>query len=201
MELHSSVKAKQAWNFLRLAFFMMRKGLLSKRKFLSLEMNLIMKRGKLLGKNLGSLIANHHHSKNKHLSPASHISNGFHEYEFSCENSPNPVFFHMNTSRIRSYFPCISAAAGGEAEDQLRIECSPQCSYSTPGTLVNGERRRRPVLLSPYSVRVSNFSMEDGGYDGESYEVDKQAEEFIKRFYEQLKAQSPALLQLQDDER
>ncbi|XP_020591373.1 uncharacterized protein LOC110032178 [Phalaenopsis equestris] len=196
MELHSSAKAKQLWNFLRLAFFMMRNGLLSKRKFISMEMNLIMKRGKLLGKNLGNLIAIHHHSKNRQLSPVSPIIHGLHqEYEFSCENTPEPVFFHANTKRMRSYFPCISAA-----EDQLRIEGSPQCSYSTPnGARCNGERKRT-VLLSPYSVRVSNFSMEDG----ESDEVDRQAEEFIRRFYEQLKAQSlqsPALLEIQEDER
>lgn len=178
---------------------MMRNGLLSKRKFISMEMSLIMKRGKLLGKNLGNLIASHHHSKNKQLSPVSPIfAYGFQEYEFSCENSPNPIFFHLNAKRMRSYFPCIAPAAA-DAEDQLRIECSPQCSYCTPGSLVNGERRRS-VLLSPYSVRVSNYSMEDGGNDGESHEVDSQAEEFIRRFYEQLEAQSPALLQIQEDE-
>lgn len=57
-------------------------------------------------------------------------------------------------------------------------------------------------LMSPFSVRVSNYSSsedhdhvhisedDDENEDGRGGGVDDQAEEFITRFYEQLRAQS-----------
>ncbi|RWR74333.1 DUF761 domain-containing protein [Cinnamomum micranthum f. kanehirae] len=154
MELHSpinSVAAKRLWNFLRIAFFMIRKGLMSKRKLI-MDMNLKMKRGKVLGKSLGNLIF-HHHSRS-----ADSRGFGLQEYEFSCSNSPNPVFFHAG-EKITS-------------------------------------------MVSPSSIRLSNYSSEEEENDsGSECQVDNEAEEFIRRFYEQLRIQSrTALLEYQESQ-
>ncbi|CAL9124663.1 unnamed protein product [Musa acuminata var. zebrina] len=182
MELHSHVTAKKLWGYLRVAFFMMRKGFISKRKLL-MDVNLLMKRGKLLGKSLGSLMFqfhHHHHSRPEipTFAPC--------EYEFSCSNSPNPVFYHAK--RRHSYFPCLHAVVE-EADDTPR-----RAAVDLP------RLGQRTSLSSPFSVRVSDYSSEEE--DGLSQEeVDDEAEEFIKRFYEQLRAQSRvALLQYQEEE-
>ncbi|KAM0950328.1 hypothetical protein DsansV1_C04g0040251 [Dioscorea sansibarensis] len=202
MELHSPRAAKRLWNFLRVAFYMMRKGLISKRKLI-MDMNLMVKRGKLVGKKkLGNLMF-HHHSRPRGS------GYGFQDYEFSCNNSPNPIFFHAAAKRRHNYFPCIHAIAEDESPSPRpspvivlpRIEFSPQTSHDglSELDLSPGDRHKSP-LVSPFSVRVSDFSDDDGG-DNSVPELDYEAEEFIKRFYEQLRAQSRiALLEYQERE-
>ncbi|KAJ0974624.1 hypothetical protein J5N97_016589 [Dioscorea zingiberensis] len=197
MELHSPAAAKRLWNFLRVAFYMMRKGLISKRKLI-MDMNLMVKRGKLVGKKtLGNLMFHHHHHHH-HSRQQRGSGSAFQDYEFSCSNSPNPVFFHAAAKRRHNYFPCIHAIAEDESPSPVivlpRIEFSPQTSHDA-----FSEIELAPGV-SPLSVRVSDFSDDDAG-DGSGREVDDEAEEFIKRFYEQLRAQSRiALLQYQEME-
>ncbi|KAK7847813.1 uncharacterized protein LOC112015919 [Quercus suber] len=205
MEVHSPVIAKRLWNVLRVTFFMIRKGLISKRKLI-MDMNLMMKRGKLLRKSLSNLMSHHHHSKNM-----ARAGYGIQEYEFSCSNSPNPVFFHV-PKRKHHYFPCINAPEVlEEVEEPLpQPQQEPKAVVLVPKTpeytfnfrfdhasdFASGEKRS--PLLSPFSVRVSNYSSEDEN-EGESEQVDHEAEEFIRRFYEQLRVQSHRqLLQYQD---
>lgn len=162
MELRSPVASKNLWNFLRLAIIMMRRGLVAKRKLI-MDMKLIMERGKVLGKSLGNLMFHHHFRSSLPREP----NFGIHAYEF---NSPNPVFYGMSSKRRHNLFSCIHAAG----------------AYS-PNVVATGEQRSQ--MPSPFSVRISNYSSEDEG-DGLGREVDDKAEEFIKRFYEQLRAQS-----------
>lgn len=209
MELHSvnSVVAKRLWNFLRISFFMMRKGLISKRKLI-MDMNLMMKRGKLFGKTLGNLMF--HHSRS-----AQRRGFGLQEYEFSCSNSPNPVFFHVAAKRKHhhyfpsiTHFPCINAQDDPEESDEPRpvivlpkIEYSPECSYNLradESDLAVGEKLS--PMVSPFSVRVSNYSS-DEETDCGNRQIDNEAEEFIRRFYEQIRFQSRiALLEYQESE-
>lgn len=82
-----------------------------------------------------------------------------------------------------------------------RIEYTPSPSLS-PQCLAAGEVKS-PVR-SPFSVRISSFSEEEEEEGGEGEgceEVDDEADEFIKRFYEQLRAQSRiALIEYQEME-
>ncbi|KAK9272350.1 hypothetical protein L1049_002721 [Liquidambar formosana] len=204
MEVHSPVIAKRLWNILRITFLMMRKGVISKRKLI-MDMNMMMKRGKLLRKTLGNLMS-HHHSSTRH--GAARGSYGIQEYEFSCSNSPNPVFFHVRMpKRKHHYFPCINPPLSLDDIEEER----PKAVVLLPNTpdytfnfrfdpsdeLAPGEKRS--PLLSPFSVRVSNYSSEDENVDGGNGQVDDEAEEFITRFYEQLRVQSRTqLLQYQE---
>ncbi|KAJ4729598.1 Avr9/Cf-9 rapidly elicited protein [Melia azedarach] len=200
MEIHStvnSVAAKRLWNVVRITFFMIRKGLISKRKLI-MDMNLMMKRGKLLRKSLSNLMSHHHHHHHHHHSKhMTRGSFGIQEYEFSCSNSPNPVFFHAS-KRKHHYFPCINPPEVIEEEDYFEQE--PKAVVLVPRTpeytfnfrfdaadLAPGENRS--PLPSPFSVRVSNYSSEDENDTGNG-QVDDEAEEFIRRFYEQLRVQS-----------
>ncbi|XP_073013660.1 uncharacterized protein [Typha latifolia] len=159
--------AKRLWSTsMRIAFFMMRKGLISKRK-LMMDFNLIVEKGKLF--------KNHFISRSKPLQYGPGF--GIREYEFSCSNSPNPMLFNSTSHRRRrrNFFSCFDP---GVFEDY-----SSQCVYGS--ALVE----KPTPLFSPLSVRVSDYSSEDEG-DELRHEVDDKAEEFIKRFYEQLRAQT-----------
>ena len=162
---HAPVIAKGLWNVLRITFFMIRKGLISKRK-LMMDMNLMMKRGKFLRKSLSNLMSHHHHSR--HVTRGSF---GLQEYKFSCSNSPNPVFFHVPKHK-HHYFPCINLPEVIEEEnydDPQHLEKEPKAVvHKTPECTFNfridasdfaPEDQKRSPLLSPFSVRVSNYKL------------------------------------------
>nr|CAN74735.1 hypothetical protein VITISV_044235 [Vitis vinifera] len=128
---------------------------------------------------------------------------GIQEYEFSCSNSPNPVFFHL-PKRKHHYFPCINPPEDiEEPQDDKAVVLLPK----TPEYTVNfpfdtsdlAPADKPSPLPSPFSVRVSNYSSEEEMDVGGNRQVDDEAEEFIRRFYEQLRAQSRIqLLQSQE---
>ncbi|KAK7315695.1 hypothetical protein VNO77_34263 [Canavalia gladiata] len=207
MEARSPVIAKKLWNVLRITFFMIRKGLVSKRKLI-MDMNLMMKKGKLIRKSMSNFMSSHHHHHSKSLA---HGGYGIQEYEFSCSNSPNPVFFHHMPKRKHHHFnfPCINSPevieeeleADEEPKPVVLVPMTPEYTFNLrfdASDFAPGDRKS--PLLSPFSVRISNYSSEDeneeGGVNGQ---VDDQAEDFIKRFYEQLRMQSRIhLLQYQE---
>ncbi|KAG0476713.1 hypothetical protein HPP92_013090 [Vanilla planifolia] len=196
MELHSPPAAKRLWNYLRVAFFMLRKGLVSKRRLL-MDMNLMLKRGKLMGKSLGNLVFHHHRAP-----PRCH-GFGIREYEFSCSNSPNPVFFHSRRTR-HSYFPCLGAVA--EEDETARVVPTASSLLMLPNSphssaAASRELSLSPSSYSPSSVRGSETDESTGdGSPPSTGEVDNDAEEFIRRFHRQLRRQSRiALLQYEID--
>ncbi|KAK1310719.1 hypothetical protein QJS10_CPA08g00375 [Acorus calamus] len=72
--------AKKLWNYVRVAFFMARKGLASKR---ARDLHLMMKRGKHLKKAFTNLTFHHHHMRSRGLRSRSR------EHEFSCASTPD----------------------------------------------------------------------------------------------------------------
>lgn len=134
-------------------------------------------------------------------------SGGFmvHDYEFSCSNSPNPVFFHKR-NKHNFNFPCINVPDDFEVEVEVEnnnvVKDHMVIVPKTPEYRFNfefGTGERKSPLLSPFSVRVSNYSALEGIEEVGNDQVDDQAEDFIKRFYEQLRTQSRMqLLQYQD---
>ncbi|XP_061375706.1 uncharacterized protein LOC133317843 [Gastrolobium bilobum] len=205
MEVHSPVLTKRLWNVLRITFFMIRKGLISKRKMI-MDMNLMMKKGKLLRKSLSNLMSFHHHHHHHHSKSVSRGGFGVHDYEFSCSNSPNPVFFHMPKRKHHFNFPCIHAPEVSEEEPQfsalevdsdvpnvvvVTVPKTPEYTFNfrfDASEFAPGDKKS--PLLSPFSVRISNYSALDENEEIGNVQVDDQAEDFIKRFYEQLRKQS-----------
>lgn len=172
---------------------MIRRGLISKRKLI-VYMNMMMKGGKLLRNSLSNPMSHHHHARN-----VARAASGPQEYEFSCNNSPNPVFFHVPKRKHR-YFPCINAPEvieeeglpeALEAKTVVLVPQTPEYAFNPIGREASdfdpGEKRS--PLLSPFSIRVSNYSSEDEN-EGGNGQVDHEAEQFIRRFYEQLRVQS-----------
>ncbi|OVA09725.1 Protein of unknown function DUF761 [Macleaya cordata] len=121
------------------------------------------------------------------------------------------------SKRKHHYFPCINPTPVEDPEEIIeesakavvvvpnKIGYSPdEYSYNfrfgTPDLAPGDNLSPLAVAVSPFSkIRVSNYSSEDEENDGSHQEVDNEAEEFIRRFYEQLRLQSRTqLLQYQE---
>ncbi|KAJ3688637.1 hypothetical protein LUZ61_017801 [Rhynchospora tenuis] len=185
MELHSQTAAKKIWDYLRAVLFTLKvRSVISKRKFI-MDVNMFMNRSKYVGKSITNLLTHKHHPSVHHHSIRD--PSLLNEYEFSCHNTPNPLFFNAKRggNNKRGYFACLNTPVeeGGEEQEAdlrtpLRLEYTSQ------------ELRDLTTPASPFDVRVSDFSSLEGeGSGGNRGSVDSEAEEFIKRFYEQLKRQ------------
>ncbi|CAN6470501.1 unnamed protein product [Victoria cruziana] len=204
MEINSGTRAKRLWNVLRVAFLMVRKGFTPKRK-LVMDLNLMMKRGKLLGRSVRGIVFPHRAPPFRGFGPQ--------DYEFSCTNSPDP-FFHAGARSgakrklhcCLPSLPCINPPHADDSDEQViinrhRFEMSGSdlSSLFDPVDLADGEKIS--PAISPLPIVISSYyPSEDDEFEGAD-PVDEKAEEFIARFYEQLRSQGRmALLQYQEME-
>ncbi|XP_030444173.1 uncharacterized protein LOC115666612 [Syzygium oleosum] len=180
----SSIVATRLWKVVRIAFVMIRKGLMSKRNSIGDMIDRARDR-KLMRESPRSLSFNHyHHSRKRRLVGL----NGY-EYEFSCSNSPDQVIVPSAKNKTQ-FFPCMRLPKVIEdfVEDEPVYPEKLVFMTTTPEYTFNIQIERHNPLKSPYSVRVSNFSSDDEG-DGKYEQVDHRAEEFIARFHGQLRKQ------------
>ncbi|XLQ98886.1 hypothetical protein S83_065085 [Arachis hypogaea] len=189
MESNLPVIAKKVWNIIRVAFYMLRKGI-SKGK-LMLELNMVLKRRrKLAGKAIANLMMFHHHQHaDMHLQQFSTTR----EYEFSCSNTPNNFFSKLHRKNklfTRSHAPheCdddVVTVSAVKAVLEILNNNNDNVVEASPALLGFG----RSPTVSRLRVTDSPFPMNvDTEYD-KDHQVDKAAEEFIKRFYKELRKQ------------
>ncbi|XP_050220336.1 uncharacterized protein LOC126670614 [Mercurialis annua] len=192
MKMESSTPdvAKKLWHIVRIAFFMLRKGIPKSR--IMVDLNLMLKRGnKLAGKTIYNLM--HHHNNISSLSCRSNDALNFispKEYEFSCSNSPASFYPFMNLHKKKHHghlhFPKsykyddVSTVAAVQKMLEM-LNCHDQVEASP---LVMPGFGKSP-MVKQLRITDSPFPLKDDG-DGQ---VDKAAEEFIKKFYKDLKSQ------------
>ncbi|PSS15568.1 TRNA methyltransferase 10 B like [Actinidia chinensis var. chinensis] len=184
---------KKLWKILKIVFFMMRKGI-SKSK-LMLDFHMLMKRSKLAGKALTDHMLHHHYysALSCRSTDASLSFVSPREYEFSCSNSPAAFYprrkRHQNNyhnypyryggdediSVIHKVFDILNAAEAAATVPEASPLFLPGFGFGKSPAV-----RQLRITDSPFPVKD-----EDGG-DGK---VDKQADEFIKKFYKELKHQ------------
>ncbi|KAK7294251.1 hypothetical protein RJT34_17138 [Clitoria ternatea] len=196
MESNVPLVAKKVWHIIRVAFYMLRKGI-SKGK-LMMDLNLILKRrGKLAGKAIANLMHHHHH----HHDDSQLQFSAAREYEFSCSNTPTNFFTGLGGSgnnnkrhRHSHLFTCAHAPATRDDDvvtvnavkavlEMINNEGVVEASPALPGFGRSPMVRQLRVTDSPFPLR----GMDD---DDKDNQVDKAAEEFIKRFYKDLRKQA-----------
>ncbi|KAJ9167874.1 hypothetical protein P3X46_019464 [Hevea brasiliensis] len=191
MEPSTPQVAKKIWHIIRVVFFMLRKGISKSR--IMVDLHLMLKRGnKLAGKAIGNLMYHHHKSS---FSCRSNDALSFispREYEFSCSNSPatiNPFLahkrkhhhHHFHFAKSYKYDDVTTVAAVQKMQKMLEmlnsevVEASPMV---LPGFGKSPMVRQLRITDSPFPLKD----------EGDS-QVDKAAEEFIKKFYKDLKLQ------------
>ncbi|XP_027344887.1 uncharacterized protein LOC113857278 [Abrus precatorius] len=201
MESNIPIIAKRVWKIIRVAFFMLRKGI-SKGK-LMMELNIILKRrSKLAGKAIADLMFHHHHHHHHGASSSNDDTrlqfSATREYEFSCSNTPTN-FFNIggnNNKRHRHnpFFTCAHAppthdddlmtvnAVKAVLEKLNNNDAIVEASPALPGFGRSPAVRQLRVTDSPFPLRETEEERDN--------QVDKAAEEFIKRFYKELKKQA-----------
>ncbi|KAI3759711.1 hypothetical protein L6452_07722 [Arctium lappa] len=197
MEQNLPVLSKKIWSLIRVVYFMLRKNI-SKRKLL-LDLNMMIKRGKIAGKALQNLMFHHHNNwaaftsatttdrRSHHQIPVSN-NPPVDEYEFSCSNSPAPIFslfssFHKKQQHRYSKAEEVDMVAVNARVLKAAMEMiySETSSPALPGFGRSPVVRQLRVTDSPFPVR---------GVEEEDSRVDAAAEEFISRFYDDLRRQN-----------
>lgn len=203
MEQNLPVIAKKFWNMVRIAFFMLRKGI-SKRKFM-LDLSLLMKRGKIASKAAFHNLIFHHTHQWASSSPSSSSSSiesvcarsPSSEYEFSCSNTPAYQGFHLpfNFNKRGKHhahlFPCAHAPA--TADDDVVVMNAAvmkalemiQSANASPVNNLPGFGRTPTVRQ--LRITDSPFPLKDVEEDSQ---VDEAAEKFISKFYRDLMRQA-----------
>ncbi|KAJ8560086.1 hypothetical protein K7X08_004144 [Anisodus acutangulus] len=184
MVQHLPVIAKKFWKIVRVAYFMLRKGL-SKRK-LMFDLNLLMKRGKIAGKAAFQNLMFHHNTYG-HQCPSSSKE----YYEFSCSNSPA---FHLplNLNKRNKHTHHEHAtqdddilmmnAAVLKALEMLQSETA---SPALPGFGRTPKVRQLRVTDSPFPLREVDVDLIS--------HVNEKADEFISRFYRDLRREASVI--------
>ncbi|XP_021749731.1 uncharacterized protein LOC110715458 [Chenopodium quinoa] len=166
MEQNLPIITKKLYNMVKLAILMLRKGI-SKKKLL-LDLNLMMKRGKTAFTT----------SKVSTTLGGGGVV-GFdvqQEYEFSCSNTP--LYRHYFNNKKKNHY-YMSSPKFEDIDDSL------EAISKVLETMV--PRKDRGVR--PLRVTDSPFPLQSEGECG-NQRVDEAAEEFIQRFYLQLKEQN-----------
>ncbi|GER52408.1 Avr9/Cf-9 rapidly elicited protein 146 [Striga asiatica] len=173
MEQNLPIVAKKIWKMVQVIYFMLRKGI-SKGKLLS-ALNAMMRRGKIAGREAIHSLVSHHHT----------AASGRRDYEFTCGGSPSHRAFHLPFSLHRR------RNSGGHppapiSEEELmaaavEMAVSAAASPALPGFGPSPMVRRLRVTDSPFPL---------GGVEEENCHVDEAAEEFIMKFYRDLRHQN-----------
>ncbi|XP_062217311.1 uncharacterized protein LOC133917423 [Phragmites australis] len=237
--------ARRLWRVVRAVLYMLRRGLPSGRK-LTMDLHLLLHRGKMAGKVLRDLLAFHHSHHRAAFSSSSanagggscrtldpslavhEPSRGRREVEFSCSTTPLATggsglhLLGAGKSRRRNHHhrDDASAAAGTgylhyynyDAADVARVfemlndtdhlftddepPMMPASSATpSPAQLLWASFGRSPAAATATSrkLRITNSPFQTAASRGvDDAQVDRRADEFIRRFYEQLRAQKSA---------
>ncbi|KAG6492564.1 uncharacterized protein LOC121999368 [Zingiber officinale] len=193
--MESTRVGKRLWHIVRAVFYMIRQGL-SKDK-LMMDLHLLRKRGKLIGKALGNLMTFHHHHHGRHHHHRHH-GNSLHnsvsfysskEAAFNCNTCLAYPSYDHNSHRHNCDY---EAMAFTEALEMLNseedyVESSDMASSLSPAPSL-WSFEKSPVAVRQLRVTDSPFPLKEEEEATDSH-IDEEAEQFIKRFYEQLRLQ------------
>jgi Cotton fibre expressed protein len=194
---------KRLWQILQAVYYLLYKGI--SKQWLSLELHLLFKRGRLAAKSLKRLTDHHPSTCNaKHYmsvlscrsmdpSTAVYVPR---EVEFSFSNTPNYNSYNVSKPKLfrKSYKRALPLSyRNDDASSVMRIfevlDMGDQEeefeSVASPSPRISW---KTPVGVRQLRVTDSPFLMEDEG-EKEAGVVDMKAEEFITRFREQLRSQ------------
>lgn len=201
MEIESSAPAEKLWNIVRIVLYMLRKGMSKSKLILDIQFAFqdMLKRGKIAGKAISNLMLHPPHYSSPSFTCKSHndVAMSFitrREYEFSCSNSPVfPMYFANSKRRRNRTYKSHEIALVQKVFEILNTTTS--TNYDAAGTTAIAAS---PLALlgfgkTPNNVRKlrvtdSPFPLKDSEENYNS-QVDKDAEEFIKKFYKDLKQQ------------
>lgn len=177
---------KRLWKVVRIAFLVLGKGLISKAKMMHATFinnrpaAITMKRSFI-----DNFTTSFHRSSCQSSGSSSLV-----EYEFSCNNSPDILFYHRPHRKMKKnssfqlfffFLPCVK-----EIPEALEEGLSRHDRVVFPDKTPSDQYMFKSLDCDHYTELWDD--------EEEGSRVDADAEEFIKRFYEQLKGESPTML-------
>ncbi|KAL9224529.1 hypothetical protein vseg_000554 [Gypsophila vaccaria] len=216
MEIHEAknstqIITKKVWSIFRIMLAMVRKGI-SKSKLI-VDLNLLLKKGNdLAGRAIHGLIIQH----NALICKPNYVNNHFrslNEYEFSCSNSPElgPFQVIMDHQKKASWLKPNHRRYKYNLEDPTTVAAvqrvlemlnSNEGPTSSPMGILNGKGQHSSLpgfgcekspITRQLRITDSPFPIKDDKGNEEEFEedvkVNKAADDFIKRFYKNLKMQ------------
>lgn len=163
----------------KLAFFMLRKGINFNKKKILLDLNLMMERGKMAFGGRISTSRSRDGVVFDSFHPHCASTDGPGEYEFSCSNTPlYRHYFNKKKNHRKCYYYTPSPSFEDADHELEAVNKVLEAMVSKKGSSVMQLR----ITDSPFPAQHE----EDFG----DQRVDEAAEEFIKRFYSQLKEQN-----------
>uniref|UniRef100_A0ACD5TKF6 Uncharacterized protein n=1 Tax=Avena sativa TaxID=4498 RepID=A0ACD5TKF6_AVESA len=198
--------ARRLWHVVLAVCHMLRRGL--GRKRLTMDMHLLLGRGKLAGRALRGLLAHptagHHHiaASSSTSTRASFYGHRAREVEFSCTTTPSyPHYYGLfpfkgrgGRGGGRGDYGGLDAAAVARAFEMMSADvesgrATPAVAPgATPSPMVAWILGRSPAGVRPLRVTDSPFPVvPEGG--GCNERVDAECDDFIQRFYQQLRMQ------------
>ncbi|KDP40869.1 hypothetical protein JCGZ_24868 [Jatropha curcas] len=200
MEQNLPLIAKRVWETVRVIYFMLRKGI-SKRKLL-LDLNLMLKRSNskiaTKAKAIGNLMFHHHSNHHDNHRDVFSFTGPLHEYEFSCSNTPMySLPFQVNKRRHHHHNNFFSCAfhAPPTLDDDVTAANAVKLALEMLNNNNEGMVEASPMLpgfgRSPMvrQLRITDSPFPLRDVDDDNGIVDKKAEEFIERFYKELRQQ------------
>jgi len=167
---------KKIWKLVRVALYMIRKGICKKK--LLLDLNIMMKRGKLAGKSLRNLMFHHHHNFSAaDLHYAATAAANPDEHEFSCSDTP---------LYRRSLFGKRKPHHFDDVEEVTRV-LELMNNDVTASPALPGLGLGQSPMVRQLRITDSPFPLQND--PDENRRVDQAAEDFINKFYSQLKQQ------------
>lgn len=178
------MESKKLLRIFRIVYYVIKNGIISRRKLIP-DLRLL-KRSKIACKAIANILSiNNNHDADK--ATASFYSP--HEVEFSCTNTPSHLMNKQkNHNCHQESYDYASVDAVAKAFEMLNLnDEASDAEYSVASSPAWGFLKSTPVVVRKLRVTDSPFPIkEDEVGDGE---VDRQADEFIKRFYQQLRKQ------------
>lgn len=211
------VVSKKIWEIVRVLFYMIRKGI-SNRKLL-VDLKMMMKRGKIAGKAIHNLMFHHHHHHHGPREYEFSCSNSptaafpFHlmkrnkghgngsSHFFPCAHAPPTEDDRVLTvDAVRRVLEMMERTeAADDASPMTTAMATPMSSFwQSPAArdLIYSELSSpalpgfgRTPMARQLRITDSPFPLRDEDCGGDSH-VDEAAEEFISRFYKELKKQN-----------
>ncbi|PHU00886.1 hypothetical protein BC332_30673 [Capsicum chinense] len=183
MDQNLAVVGKKFWKIVQVALCMLRKGI-SKQKIM-LDIKLMMKRSKIGSYKaaIQNLMFHFHHIHKHNRNRSHHVDRSNlpfsppqdEYYEFSCSSSPN-LNFKKHTSEEDVI---MMNAAVMKTLEMIKVETM---SSSSPDNYLRGFGGQLRVTDSPFPVRDEVEELDN--------HVDEAADEFISKFYRNLRRQS-----------
>jgi Cotton fibre expressed protein len=176
----SSIVAKRLWQIVRAVFYMLRVRGISKKKFM-LDFHLFLDRGKLAGKSFIYHLTHHHHRNNSREVEFNRSNPLFHV----AKRKANKQYYHdqnnyFHNFDVKEIAKALEALNGSESPyvESPYVESSVWSIGKSPAPMT----RQLRITDSPFPF----IEEEDGDMNKE---IDMEAEEFIRKFYEQLRSQ------------